>query len=217
MKPPLVPWRIRLRNPALSPQWLLLPLLALFSSTTLALDLTPFYGSQGGGDLNHIDSDSTLSLKTTSARGLILGWPISSYQDEELFYSEQQTRLQQGDVAVPPEDLITLEIRTLQLGGTVLSDEYHGLQGFLSGGLGITHYSPSLSGAAAETRPSLSLGLGARWMPTARVGLRLEGRLLGSLFNSDTTVFCSGGCSFSISGELLRQYVLFTGLVVRLD
>ncbi|MEN8169402.1 MAG: hypothetical protein ABFS08_04185 [Pseudomonadota bacterium] len=199
------------------PQLFLTLLLSLFSAGAVALDITLLYGSQGGGLLNHIDSDSTLELEESPGRALILGIPYSADQDLELFYSRQQTRLQGDTMVVPSEDLFDLDIHYLHLGGTVLSEEYHKLQGFISGGLGLSHFSPALDGVAAENRLSMSLGLGARWMPTKRVGLRVETRFYGTLFNSNTTIFCSGGCQFTISGDLLSQYALFAGLVLRLD
>jgi hypothetical protein len=135
----------------------------------------------------------------------------------ELYYSRQQTRLSEGEEVVPAGELLDVDIHTLQLGGTVLSERRYGWQGFLSGGLGFTYFDPSLYGSGAETRASMSLGLGARWMPLKRVGVRLEGRLYGSLFNSTTSVFCAGGCRISVQGDLLRRYALFAGVVVRLD
>jgi len=191
--------------------------LLLFPAIAGATDFTLFSGTQGGGALDHIASGGTLSIAQAPVHGLILGLPIDSEREYELFYSRQLTRLQEGAVAVPAQELIDLDIHYLHLGGTVLSEPWHDWQGFLSGGLGVTYFSPSLSGAGPETRPSMSYGLGARWMPTPRLGLRLEARLLGSLFNSNTRVFCSGGCAFSIDGDLLTQYAVMGGVVVRLD
>ena len=195
----------------------LLLLLALTASGGQAVELTLLYGGQDGGQLEHIDSGSRLSFAPAPVRGLIIGSPLNADQGLELLYSRQQTRLQQGEVAVPAGDLIDLDIHYLHLGGTVLSEPYHGAQAFLSGGLGFSHFNPSPAGADTENRASLSLGVGGRWMPTQRVGLRLEARGFGSLFNSNMTLFCSGGCQFSISGDMLYQYALFAGLVVRLD
>ncbi len=189
----------------------------LLATSAVAAEFTLMPGTQGGGRLQHIVTEDDLHFATTPARALIVGAPLSSFQDMELFYSQQQTRLEQDGATVPGHQLFDLDVHYLHLGGTVLSERLHGLQGFLSGGLGVSHLSPSLGGASAETRTSMSVGLGARWMPTERVGLRLEGRLFGTLFNSNTTIFCSGGCSFSINGDLLSQYGLFAGLVVRLD
>lgn len=199
------------------PQFFLTLLLSLFSAGAVALDITLLYGSQGGGHLDHIDSGNTLRLEESPGRALIIGAPYSADQDLELFYSRQQTRLQGDAMAVPPEELFDLDIHYLHLGGTVLSEKHHKLQGFISGGLGLSHFSPALDGVTAENRLSMSLGLGARWMPTKRVGLRVETRFYGTLFNSNATVFCSGGCQFTISGDLLSQYALFAGLVLRLD
>jgi hypothetical protein len=197
------------------PRIFLTLLLGLFSTGAAPLEITLLTGNQGGGDLEHIDSGNTLRLKESSGRALILGVPYSADQELELFYSQQHTRLQGG--GVPPEDLLALDVHTLHLGGTVLSEKKHGLQAFLSGGLGLSHFSPSLGGAAAVTRPSLSLGVGARWMSASGVGLRLESRFYGTLFNNETTVFCSGGCRFTTTGDLLSQYALLAGLVVRFD
>lgn len=196
--------------------YLFLPLI-LLSTTSSAFDLTALYGRQDGGRMNHVNTDSSLRLGQSDASGFILGRSISANRDLEIFYSRQQTELKEGEIMVPQEDLFTIDAQYLHLGGTVLSKPNHGLQGFLSGGLGITHFNPSLSGTSAENRLSMNLGIGVRWMPIERVGLRLDGRFYGTLFNSNTSLFCSGGCRLSVSGELLTQYAIFVGLVMRLD
>jgi hypothetical protein len=191
-------------------------LLLLLSSTATATEITALYGSQGGGPLHPIDDNSTLSLEQTSLLGLILGTPLPGGRDLELYYSRQQTRLRDGETAVSADQIFDVEIHTLELGGTVLSSPWHGWRGFVSGGLGLSHFNPSLDGGSAENRASLSLGLGAKWVPVQGIGLRLEGRFYGSLFNSTTSLFCGGGCELSVQGDLLRRYALFAGLVVRL-
>ena len=182
-----------------------------------ALDLTLLQGTQGGGRLQHIVTEENLQFDTTPVQALVIGAPSSGFQDLELFYSRQQTSLEEGGTQVPSNQLFDLDVHYLHLGGTVLSERWYGLQGFLSGGLGVSHFSPSLSGAEAENRTSMSVGLGARWMPTQHIGLRLEGRLFGTLFNSNTRIFCSGGCSFSVNGDLLTQHAVFAGLTLHLD
>jgi opacity protein-like surface antigen len=191
--------------------------LSLLTTSAIAVEITPLGGTQGGGVLTHIASGETLKLQEAPTQGLIIGWKLNREQEMELLYSRQQTRLQSSNSAIPQSDLFDLDIHTLQLGGTVLSETTHQLQGFLSGGLGITHYTPALSGADSETRASLSLGIGAKWMPVKNVGLRLEARGYGTLFNSTTSIFCSGGCTLSVSGDLLSQYALFAGIIIRLE
>lgn len=187
------------------------------STAAMALDLTLLSGRQDGGHLDHIDTTSTLHFEGSSATALILSQPVTADKELELLLSRQQTRLTDGAPTLPAAELIDVDIHYLHLGGTVLSEQYYGARGFLSGGLGLSHFDPSLSGASAENRASISLGLGARWMATQRLGLRLETRFFGTLFDSNTAIFCSGGCQFAVSGNLLSQYSLFAGVVVRLD
>jgi len=187
----------------------------------MPLDLTLLGGSQAGGNLNHISTSSTTHFARRPVSALIIGSRLSGDQDIEYFYSLQQTRLEEGegegDVAVAPAELFDLDIHYLHLGGTVLSKKLYGGRAFMSGGLGLSHLSPSLAGASEENRASLSLGIGARWMPTRQLGLRVEARAYGTLFNSNASIFCSGGCQFSVSGDLLTQYAIFAGVVVRLE
>jgi hypothetical protein len=192
-------------------------LFSLLACDAGALELTPLGGTQGGGAVTHIASGESLQLRDAATQGIIIGWPLNHEQEMELYYSRQSTQLQSNNPAIPQDDLLALDIHTLHLGGTVLSEPVHQLRGFLSGGLGITHYAPSLSGANSETRASMSLGIGAKWMPSKNIGLRLEARGYGTLFNSTTSIFCSGGCTLSVSGDLLSQYALFAGLVIRLE
>ena len=201
-------------TPILRPLQLLL--LGLFPSAVSAVDISLLSGSQGGGHIEHISTGSTLNFADDSVNALIFSIPRHDNRDMELLYSRQKTRLEEAS-AVPAGELIALDVHYLHLGGTVFSEEFNGVSGFLSGGLGVTRFNPSPGGAVSENRASLSLGMGARWMPTSRVGLRLEGRLFGTLFNSNTAVFCSGGCTFAVSGELLTQYALFGGLVIHFD
>ncbi|MFO7594027.1 MAG: hypothetical protein R6X15_08310 [Pseudomonadota bacterium] len=197
-------------------RFFLLPLLGLFPTFVTAAEVSLLYGSQGGGNLEHVDTDATLKMAEEPVRALILGTPLNDYQELELLYSRQKTRLRDSS-AVADESLSSLDVHYLHLGGTVLSEPVADWQGFISGGLGFTHFSPLPSGVDSETRASMSIGLGTRWMPTRRVGLRLEARWYGTLFNSSTSIFCSGGCEMRVSGDLLSQYSVMGGVVFRFD
>jgi hypothetical protein len=191
-------------------------LLCLCSALVTAAELSLLYGTQGGGSLEYIDTGATLEMAEKPVRALVIGTPLNYEKDLELFYSRQKTRLRDAS-AVANETLSSLDIHYLHLGGTVLSEQLADWQAFISGGLGVTHFSPLPGGSDPETRASMSVGLGARWMPTRRVGLRVETRLFGSLFNSNTSVFCSGGCVMTVSGDLLTQYAVYGGVVFRFD
>jgi len=174
------------------------------------------YGTQGGGRLEDDITGATLELAEKPMQALIIGTPLNYEKDLELFYSRQETHLRDSS-AVANGTISSLDIHYIHVGGTVLSEQLAGWQGFVSGGLGVTYFSPRPSGLDPETRASMSVGVGARWMPTRNVGLRLETRLYGTLFNSNTSVFCSGGCVLTVSGDLLSQYAVFGGIVFRFD
>jgi opacity protein-like surface antigen len=103
----------------------------------------------------------------------------------ELFYSREATGLH-GNSAIPPTD-VTVEY--LHLGGTVLLDDEPRIKPYVAGGLGITRFTPGQEGNT-DTRFSVSFGLGLRWPVTRHFSVRLEGRGLLTLVNSDTAVFC---------------------------
>lgn len=191
-------------------------LLGLCSSLVTAAEVSLLYGTQGGGELEHEDTGTRLKMAEKPVRAVVLGTPLNEEQELEFFYSRQKTRLRDSS-ALANESLSPLDIHYLHMGGTVVSEQLAGWQAFLSGGLGATHFSPLPSEQDSETRASMSIGLGVRWMPTRRVGFRLETRLFGTLFNSNTSVFCSGGCVMTVSGDLLTQYAVFGGIVFRFD
>lgn len=197
-----------------------LSLLLLFyisTSSVLATEITPLFGHRGGGDFSHIATDNPLSLDDSNSTGFILGFKQSETQDLELLYSGYSTRLEASSPLVAESDLFDVDVHYLHLGGTVTSGEASWVVPFLSGGLGVTYFSPDISGADDELRLSMSLGGGVKWFPSDNIGLRLEARGFGTLFNNSTSVFCSGGCQVEVSGDLLYQYEIFAGVVVRLD
>lgn len=197
-------------------RFFLLLLLGLCSSMVTAAEVSLLYGTQGGGELEHDDTGTTLEIAERPVRALVIGMPLNYEKDLELLYSRQETHLRDSS-ALADETLSSLDIHYLHLGGTVLSEHLDDWQAFISGGLGVTHFNPLPGDVDSETRASISVGLGARWMPTRRVGLRLETRLFGTLFNSRTSVFCSGGCDMTVSGDLLTQYAVFGGVVFRFE
>jgi len=50
---------------------------------------------------------------------------------------------------------------------------------------------------------------------TDRVGLRLEGRWFGTLFNGSGSAFCSSGaCAINVQGDLFSQFVTNAGVFI---
>jgi opacity protein-like surface antigen len=81
---------------------------------------------------------------------------------------------------------------------------------FLTAGLGAAFFSaPDLEG---ETKLSLGLGAGVRWLPTSRLGARLQARYTPTHLNDASSDFCD---PFGFCQGWLQQFEMTGGLVLR--
>jgi hypothetical protein len=95
---------------------------------------------------------------------------------------------------------------------------------FASFSLGATWYDPAqrtidVDGRTLqigdEWRFSMILGLGAKYFPSDRVALRVQGHLYGTFLDTGGGVFCGfGGCSLGLFGAGIFQADLSGGLTI---
>ena len=176
------------------------------------LEITPFAGYGIGGEFEDNDSETTLELDEAGSYGLIFNWPYKGNTEWEVYLSRQPTEI---DVvgAIPSQSSFDIDVDYLQLGGTYLFDGNQAI-------IGASRFDPGESGLSAETYFAFSAGGGIKLLPNKRVGVRLEGRLFGTLVDSGSTIFCQGGagatCSIQTSGTVLWQWQVSAGLIVRL-
>jgi opacity protein-like surface antigen len=154
---------------------------------------------------------STLSLADHGAFALTADVRADEGAQYELFYSREATDLR-GNTLVPRTD-VTVEY--LHLGGTLLLDDQAQVKPYVTGGLGITRFTPGPEGNT-DTRFSLSMGLGLRWPLSKHFAVRVEGRGFLTLVNSDTAVFCRSGqggllCQIRGSGQTFVQGEFLAG------
>ena len=174
-------------------------------------EFIPFTGFRFGGSLEDQDSEYNRDLEEGGDWGFVLGHTASHNTRYELLYSYQDSGLADK---TDPDNAFDLEIHYLHLGGTVdISRER--FTPFVSGGLGLTRMNPHRIDLEDETLFSLSLGGGLKWYPTNRLGLRLEVRGYGSLTDSNSTLFCDGGCNLRVGGSLLPQFETNLGLIFK--
>ena len=114
--------------------------------------------------------------------------------------------------ASPSTPKVPLSITYLHFGGTNYFEGAIGRGAYVAGGIGATWMSPSLSGLSSEVRPSLNLGLGFEWPITGALSLKAELRGYFTLINSNSSLFCSGGCVVAIKGDGLTQVEGLVGL-----
>ena len=188
--------------------------LVAMSSAALAQGALTLYGGvRGGGDFTDQNAnDASVNLKSSGAAALSYDWILDDGRQAQVFYSFQRSALP-GSIANRSSD-IAVNVSYLHIGGRVFFDGTHATSGsYLVGGLGITHFAPSLDGLSSEVRPSMNVGLGHQWVLARQLALRTELRGYLTLVNSSGGFFCSGGaCIVKIRGDTLLQVEGLLGL-----
>lgn len=210
----------RLDNPAgrlLRTAVPLLTLLLLVPSPSRAdwgVEITPFAGFRFGGSFEDNTTGLDLDVDEGESFGLILDVRATPETEYELFYSVQKTKLQ-GDGLFGGKPLFDLDIHYLHIGGTYLFPGER-VNPFIGGGLGLTYFSPDGPGLDSEVYFSLSLGGGAKFPISKRVGLRFEARGFLTVLPDNTDIFCvsSGGaaCAVRVQGDVFGQILLLGGI-----
>jgi hypothetical protein len=182
------------------------------------VSVTPLIGYRMGGQFDGEDgTDDEVELNDASTFGLILNAPADANTEWELFYSRQSAGVHSATVALEPG--LEVEISHIQLGGTYVF-EGKVSRPFISAGIGAAHLSPDAAGYHSDTVFGFGLGGGTQLFPDSRIGVRLEGRILGAVIDSDSAIFCQSGpqgaaCAFRASGDVLWQFEVFAGLAAR--
>jgi hypothetical protein len=176
-----------------------------------ATAVTLYGGWRTGGGFT--DSATGASVGTDPSAGIAASIErlLDGRRQTQFLVSHQASRL-----ALANGGTLPVRVTHLHLGGTNYLEGPVGSGPYLSGGLGVSVFSPGLSGLSTEFRPSISLGLGWQVPLSARASLRLEARGYAALVNSSGGFFCSGGCVVSLRGDLYTQGELLVGLSVGL-
>ncbi len=195
--------------------------LLTFSTASYSLEITPTLGYRGGGEF----IDTVVNKKHTTASsevyGLIIsGEPYDGGKTFEVYYSHQSSEI--GTINIPPAGptpgsttRVPLSIDYLHFGGTAPISEADKLKTFVSGGIGFTYMNPGVADLESDMRASLSIGLGLKMPISKRIAFRLESRLLATLFNNNSSIFCSGGCVIQVNGSAFYQGEVFAGLAFK--
>ena len=180
-------------------------------------ELTPVLGYGIGGDFEDVDTEAELEFDEAASFGVIFNIQESPNTQWEVLYLRQGTELTTDELFVS-QPLLDVDVHYLHGGGTYILEGGQ-VQRFVSGTLGLTRFDPS-GDFDAENFFSFSLGAGLRFLPSERVGVRLEVRWLATFVDSDTDVFCSTGgatnvCALQGAGSLVNQWHLFAGATFR--
>jgi hypothetical protein len=201
---------------ALFPLLLLFP--ALLQAQEAVTEITAFGAYRFGGTFEEDESDASYELNDSPSFGLILNFRHKDPTQWEIFYSQQQTEAEfSGATGNDPE--VDIDLHVLQLGGTY---QWEGevARPYLAFTLGGTHVRTSSAESKSDTFFSGSIGVGMKFLPTSRVGIRVEARAYGTLVSSSTDLFCSTGpdlnvCAIRLEGRMLSQVETLAGITVR--
>jgi hypothetical protein len=177
-------------------------------------EVTPFAGYTMGGDFQNAETGQSLSFNDTSSYGIMLDFRQAEEAWIELYFSRQQTKLKADQGLFVGNPLLDVNVEYYHIGGTY-SQATGKVKPFVVGTFGATHMVPQGAGLNSETKFSLSLGGGVKLYLTEHVGLRLDARWFGTLFNGSGGVFCSNGaCLVTVQGDVLSQYTANAGIIL---
>jgi opacity protein-like surface antigen len=175
-------------------------------------EIAPFAGLTWGGNFTDSVTGNSIQLDDTTNYGLMVDIWQNERSQIEVLYSHQATRLRPGNAPFIGTPLFDIDIDYLHIGGTYTEAEGK-VKPYVAGGIGATQMRPKGPGLSNETRFSLNLGVGVRLEATERIGMRLEGRWFGTLFNGGGSVFCSNGaCALTVKGDLFSQVMANAGV-----
>ncbi len=178
-------------------------------------ELIPLTGYRLSGEFADISTGARIDIDDAKSYGFILNIDERPGAAYEFLYSHQSSKLRSG-IYTPSNVLFDIDIDYIHMGGILLKPVNEYTQGFFGATIGITHFSPNLSGYTSESVVSFSLTGGYKYTLSRHLGLRLDIRAYGASVNSNTAVFCSNGsCSIRFSGDLFTQFEANAGLVIR--
>lgn len=188
------------------------------AAETSRFELTPFAGYRIGGEFEDEATGTDFELDDSGSFGLIFNARASDITQYEIYLGRQETDIDLSEAGGEPEQL-GLDVSYYHVGGTYLF-EANTVEPYMVATLGATRMEPAASELSNETFFSFAIGGGVRLFPQRRFGLRLDGRLFGTVTDSDSSYFCSVGpegniCAIQSSASILWQWEMAAGLIFR--
>jgi hypothetical protein len=185
------------------------------SGQDLNIEVTPLIGYRFAGEFAATDAEihNTIELSEEVSFGLITAWSVDRARQGEVLISHyNSTFSESADFSASNTDLA---ITYAHLGGNVpINNDLLPLK--VTGGLGLTYLSPRASQLDDETRFSINIGLASAIELSEHVSFRIDSRLYGTFFNSDSSLFCDvETCAVYISSDVWVQAEVSAGISYR--
>ncbi len=156
-------------------------------------ELAPFAGYRTGGSFTAETEEPTkITIDGDVTYGFAVGFGLDESWQIEFVWSRTETEMSERtpdfgspDIKLFDADVDVYHVNLLWQYG-LLQDRF---RPFAFGGLGATHFKPE-GDFSSETRFSLGLGGGIKVFFTDNVGFRLQGRLIPTLMQADSEIYC---------------------------
>lgn len=185
------------------------------------VEITPFGGYMFGGKLRFYEGE--LKVEDNVNYGILLDFALARDTKLEFFWSQMSTtarfKTYYGFDFPELADPFDVNVNYIQIGGVQEADVNNDkVKPFGAFTLGATYFNPTDSQINDSWRFSVTLGGGAKFWFTDRIGIRLQGRLLMPLYFAGAGVyFGTGGSGLSVgAGSTILQGDLTAGLIIGL-
>jgi opacity protein-like surface antigen len=191
-------------------------LMPAVSSAAQMVEIAPFAGHRYGGSFVDTTTSTEFNVGDTAAYGLVLDFDTEEAGKQiEVYLSRQNTYLSTSDSLFTPNPLFDLTIDYYHIGGLYMLPDYDRVRPYVSGSLGLTRMAPSRPDLSTEVRLSIALGGGAKYFFSKSLGVRFDVRGIYTAINSDSAVFCSGGCTIKVNSNGFIQTEVSAALMMR--
>lgn len=178
-----------------------------------AVSVAPFTGYRTGLALQDTYTHDELDVDEGASTGLVLRFRQTPDSYVEVYYSRQSTRVVPR-AAFTGNPLFDLDVHYLQIGGMRAVGEGPG-QPYIIGTLGLAYFDPHGASLRSETRLALGVGAGYRFALARHLELRTELRGLGTLFDTNSALFCTyGRCAIHVQSGVSWQTEFSLGIAV---
>jgi hypothetical protein len=198
--------------------FLTFPTFPTLADKSVPIEITPFAGYRFGGDFDIAGEfygitelqELEVKIDDSSSYGVIIAWPFDNKRQGEILLSHYESELIPASLLTPYTS--DLSVTYLHLGGNVpLSNGP--VPFWLSGGFGITRFSPDEKQLDDETKLSVNLGFHSTLQLNKRIAIRLGARVYATFIDSDSAMFCDdNNCKIAVSSDLWLQSELSAGL-----
>lgn len=178
-----------------------------------ATEIAPFAGQRFGGSFVDANTGTTFEMADDAAFGVILDFYSRPKEQIEVYLSRQDTRLTTGGTFTG-DPLFDLTIDYYHVGGLVMFGDDERIRPFMTGTFGLTRMDPEGADLNTENRFSIALGGGSKIYLTRHVGLRVDVRGIYTSLNSNSAIFCSGGCAIKVQSSGFVQTEISAALML---